>query len=164
MNCCDALSHAGKAAACKARPRSGKTSQGSETPRPACGWQRRLGRSSGLRRNLDPASGSARARCERLGEPLCVSGLLALISKISSLGKVISKIPSSPGSEMPPACPTVSRTEPSPRMITLSLPSCCPQAYGPYFLPRHVQLGMVRGNNSTITKSGTSLVVQWLGL
>lgn len=32
------------------------------------------------------------------------------------------KIPSSPGSEMPPACPTVSRTEPSPRMITQSLP------------------------------------------
>ena len=66
-----------------------------ETPCPACGWRRCLGRSPGLGRNLDPVSSCTEACYESLVESLCVFGLLLLICKISSLGKLVSKIPSS---------------------------------------------------------------------
>lgn len=52
MNCCDALSHAGKAAACKARPRSGKRAKALRLPAQAVAgredWE-----GACLRRNLD---------------------------------------------------------------------------------------------------------------
>lgn len=65
----DLLTLTGKAGACKAKAPIRKN----QTPRPAWGWQRCLGRSPRMGRDLDAASGSARGMLRDPGRvPLCL--------------------------------------------------------------------------------------------